>query len=522
MFRQGKNIEAARYLEKARQLDPDSGLLQLEAARILVTRGESEKALLATKKAVEKSPDLIHGWILLGGLYSQKKDVTRAMQAYEKALSLDPDSQETQLLLGMLYWEDGQIERAASLLTVLVNKSPDSALPYYYLGKVYMAQKRYNQAAQNFLRASRLSPRFATARFDLAKAYELQNKNTMAENVYLEILKQNPESARAHDLLGRLYLRTGRTDQALNQFAVVKGLSKSDTDVRIKIGLVHFEQERFAEAAEEFSSILRLEPDNQRARYYLGVSLQEAGDTEEATKVLAEIKPESEFFVDGILHLAEIMDRTDNRDKARALLEKNLSLKPDEPDLMVGLAALLEVDGDLKQAEKLLLRASEQESGNAEIHFRLGVVLDKLSRKEEAMKSLRKAIELDDHHARALNYVGYTLAEKGEDLDEAELLIRRALAVEPYSGFILDSLGWIYYKRGQYDKALVYLERAALSGEEDSVIFEHLGDTAMKLKQYKKAVQAYEHALKQDASQKSKLMPKLKKARNLMKKNIGN
>jgi tetratricopeptide (TPR) repeat protein len=444
------------------------------------------------------------------------------MKAYEKALSLDPENQETQLLLGMLYWEDGQIERAATVLTALVNKSPDSALPYYYLGKVHQAQKRYSQAAENFLMASRLSPRFATARFDLAKAYELQNKNTLAENVYLEILKQNPESARAHDLLGRLYLRTGRTEQALNQFAVVKGLSKSDIDVRIKIGLVHFEQERYAEAAEEFSSILRLEPDNQRARYYLGVSLQEAGETEEATKVLGLIKPESEFFVDGILHLAEILDRTDNRDKARALLEKNLNLKPDEPDLMVGLAALLEVDGDLKQAENLLLRASKLEPGNAEIHFRLGVVLDKLSRKDEAMKSLRKAIDLDDHHARALNYVGYTMAEMGQDLDEAELLIRRALAVEPYSGFILDSLGWIYYKRGKYEQAMVYLERASLSGESDPVIFEHLGDTAMKLKQYKKAVQAYEQALKHDASQKGKIMPKLNKARNLLEKNIKN
>ena len=108
---------------------------------------------------------------------------------------------------------------------------------------------------------------------------------------------------------------------------------------------------------------------------------------------------------------------------------------------------------------------------------------------------MRKAIELNDRHARALNYVGYTMAEEGKNLDEAERLIRRALAVEPYSGYILDSLGWIYYQRGQYELAFNYLKRAAATGDEDPVIFEHLGDAAMKLGRYELARKAYEKAL---------------------------
>jgi len=141
------------------------------------------------------------------------------------------------------------------------------------------------------------------------------------------------------------------------------------------------------------------------------------------------------------------------------------------------------------------------------------VVLDKKGQRAEGLKLMRKAIELNDRHARALNYVGYTMAEEGKNLEEAERFIRRALAVEPYSGYILDSLGWIYYQRGQYQMAFTYLKRAAASGDEDPVIFEHLGDAAMKLERFQTALSAYEKALALKHPKRKDLLLKLEKAR---------
>ena len=98
--------------------------------------------------------------------------------------------------------------------------------------------------------------------------------------------------------------------------------------------------------------------------------------------------------------------------------------------------------------------AVKMEPNNAETIFRLGVVLDKQKKRPQAMEQMRKAIELNDRHARALNYLGYTMVEENQDLDQAERLIRKALAVEPYSGYILDSLGWVYFKRGALQPGL--------------------------------------------------------------------
>jgi tetratricopeptide (TPR) repeat protein len=91
---------------------------------------------------------------------------------------------------------------------------------------------------------------------------------------------------------------------------------------------------------------------------------------------------------------------------------------------------------------------------------------------------LKKTIEINPNHADALNYLGYSYADKGVNLDEALSLINRALELKPDNGYILDSLGWVYFKLGQYDEALKTLLKAAETAKAapDPVIFEHIGD----------------------------------------------
>ncbi|HME91213.1 MAG TPA: tetratricopeptide repeat protein, partial [Myxococcaceae bacterium] len=88
------------------------------------------------------------------------------------------------------------------------------------------------------------------------------------------------------------------------------------------------------------------------------------------------------------------------------------------------------------------------------------------------------------------------LAEKSRDLDEAERLVKRALELEPESGSFLDSLGWVYFRRGQYKRAVEALERAAELDPEEPLIIEHLGDAYHRTGKKVQAAQAYRRALK--------------------------
>jgi tetratricopeptide (TPR) repeat protein len=109
---------------------------------------------------------------------------------------------------------------------------------------------------------------------------------------------------------------------------------------------------------------------------------------------------------------------------------------------------------------------------------------------------MEKAIELNPHNAAALNYLGYTWAENGIRLEEAEALIRRALELSPNDGFYVDSLGWVYYQRGQYQQAIEQLERALELAGDDPTITEHLADAYRETAQPRKALGLYEQALR--------------------------
>jgi Flp pilus assembly protein TadD len=132
---------------------------------------------------------------------------------------------------------------------------------------------------------------------------------------------------------------------------------------------------------------------------------------------------------------------------------------------------------------------------NDKYHFTLGALYDEAKRKQESIGEMRRAIELNPSNAQALNYLGYSYAEMGTRLDEAEKLIRRAIDIEPEDGAYIDSLGWVYYQKGQYKKAVEELERAVDLIGDDPTIAEHLADAYKKIGRVKEAHQLYQDAL---------------------------
>jgi Flp pilus assembly protein TadD len=144
------------------------------------------------------------------------------------------------------------------------------------------------------------------------------------------------------------------------------------------------------------------------------------------------------------------------------------------------------------------------------IYFNLGVLYDKAGDWQECIGQMRKVLQINPDHAQALNYIGYTYAEKGINLDEAENLIKRALELKPDDGYITDSLGWVYFKKGETEKAVAELEKAHRLTPDDPVIAEHLGDVYAKNNLPEKAIRMYELAIKLDPK-KTELREKIKK-----------
>ena len=110
------------------------------------------------------------------------------------------------------------------------------------------------------------------------------------------------------------------------------------------------------------------------------------------------------------------------------------------------------------------------------LYYVRGITRERLDSWELAEKDFRKALSLNPNQPQVLNYLGYSLIEKNSNLDEALDMIERAVKESPDSGYIVDSLGWGYYKLGRYEKAVPNLERAAELMPVDPIVNDHLGD----------------------------------------------
>ena len=135
------------------------------------------------------------------------------------------------------------------------------------------------------------------------------------------------------------------------------------------------------------------------------------------------------------------------------------------------------------------------EPENDEIMFSLSVVYEKMTSHVKMFSYLKKTLEINPDHVDALNYLGYSYADRGINLDEALDLIKKAVSIEPDQGYIRDSLGWVYYKKGMYNEALQEIKKASEIAKEDPVILEHLGDVYIKLDNKEAAIKAWKASL---------------------------
>ena len=128
---------------------------------------------------------------------------------------------------------------------------------------------------------------------------------------------------------------------------------------------------------------------------------------------------------------------------------------------------------------------------NVDLRFNLGTAYDKLGRFPDVVREMQTVLKLNSDHADALNYLGYSYADRGMNIDEAVTLTQRAVALKPNNGYYIDSLGWALFKMGRIQEALAEIKRAAELVKNDPVIFEHMGEIYLLQNDRDKAKQAW-------------------------------
>ena len=181
--------------------------------------------------------------------------------------------------------------------------------------------------------------------------------------------------------------------------------------------------------------------------------------------------------------------------KTVQLIEEAIKLDKNNDILYHSLAiAFIEVD-QLDKAIDSMQKAIAINKDKDSYYFELGALLQRTGEFERAIKNIKYSIELNPMHSNAHNFLGYIYAMEGKSLDKALSHLNKALLIQPKNGFFLDSLSWIYFKKGESGKALRELKKAMVYTAPDPVLYSHLGDIHFSLMNYIEASKAWETSL---------------------------
>ena len=445
---------------------------------------------------------------------NQLKEATRE---YERILRLDPQNREARLFLATLYAQQRRYPQAITAIHQLLRQDPEMTVGYYYLGRIYLETDRLGEAKKEFLRVLTMDPTFVPALFDLGATLEREHKYSRALAVYRRIIRSQPRNTRAWASIGRLLLMMKHYTEAHKVFNKILDLEKNDPSANFNIGLIYLEQKLPNEAIHLLRPLLSHPRYENRARYFIGMALEEKGNFQAACREYQLVGRASDQFIQARLRMAYLYFQMDNKARAAQILNELQTLAPSQEEIYLTKSYFYEEDNQWEQAIHTLQTGLTKVEHPAEIHFRLAVLYERQHNRTDSIEQIKKVLELDPNNPDAQNFLGYTYAEKGINLDEAERLIREALRAKPNSGQIIDSLGWVLYKKGQYAKAVVELERAHRLMPQDPTVAEHLGDAYLKQKRYQDALRIYRRALGMENADLVELHKKIKQTEILLR-----
>jgi tetratricopeptide (TPR) repeat protein len=327
------------------------------------------------------------------------------------------------------------------------------------------------------------------------------------------------------EIIGNYYQRTGRRDDAAALYA---GLGSSAEGALLAQQLeARLDEEHpapviettaagLAEVLFDAASILRqehvtdvsliyvrmaldLQPDLAIAQLLVADILEEQGRHDAAIEAYRAVPKEAPLSWQARLSLADLLDRRERTDEAIVLLKDMTAERPGQVDAPMQLGNIYRIHQRFPEAAEAydiaVSRLGNPTADRWALFYFRGIAYERSGQWQKAEADFLKALELSPDHPYVLNYLAYSWIEQGVNYDKALEMLKHAVTLRPDDGFIIDSLGWVYYRLGKYDLAVQQLERANELLPTDPVLNDHLGDAYWRVGRHNEARFQWRRAL---------------------------
>ena len=259
-----------------------------------------------------------------------------------------------------------------------------------------------------------------------------------------------------------------------------------------------------------------LNPKNDTIQLVIGQLYDTADQHEIANAIYEAIPTSSPMKSMAVVRVADNLDAMGNRPEAIRRLDNIVTTEPRDIDAISVLGDLLRSDKQYKAAADAYTKAlgvtGGQTPGDWRFYYVRGIAFERSDQFPLAEKDFLKALDLNPNQPQVLNYLGYSWVDKGLNLQRALGMIQKAVQASPNDGYIIDSLGWAYYRLGRYDDAVAQLEQAATLRPNDPEINDHLGDAYWRVGRHLEAHFQWNvaYSMDKDGDVKKRVEPKLK------------
>nr|WP_217355714.1 tetratricopeptide repeat protein [Ruegeria arenilitoris] len=463
---------AEEYYSKALIFDPGNTKLKESVLLARVALGDVERALpIAEDMEANEQPNQAARMVVSAKLVSDGK--------FDELLARDPENQGVGPLVDglMTAWAHlgkGEMTKAMAQFDEVAQQDGLREFALYHKALALASVGDFEGAEAIFAAddsiVARFSRRAALARVEVLSQL---NRNDEAlqflENVFAAGSDPSIES----------YVDTLSAGGTL-PFAHVGSATEGVAEVFFSVGAA-----LNTEAAHDYVLLYAriatfLRPDHIDAILLSAELLEQLSQYDLAAEAYRKVPTDSSDFHAAELGRAEILAQSGKPDAAIEVLANLAARQPNLPSVHVALADLQRRQENYAAAVTSYDRAIEltetSSGGNWFLHYARGICHERLKAWDKAEADFRRALELNPDQPQVLNYLGYSLVERQEKLEEALDMIERAVAIQPDSGYIVDSLGWVLFRLGRYDEAVEHMERAVELMAVDPVVNDHLGD----------------------------------------------
>ena len=457
----GEYLTAAVEYRKAAELSDNVDVAR-KATLIALRLGFNDEALLSAERWIELDEESDEARILSAQLRLRTGDIRGARRAIEKLIDADDENADRKLLSLLPILSEEDSHNADLLMRDLAKRYKDSAAALYATAVMALQAGDAEYALEKAALASELEPNWLKPRLVYSRALMLDGQTERAIEYTADIIGDNPNAdADARMELALIYMSAGRNDDALSQVNQIQMEQRGRFDALRLMGIINYRQNNLDAAQSDFEDLLASGSFTMDAFFYLARIADFRGEHDRAVKFYAQVRDGQNTVTAQRRASAIVAIQLGEPDEALHRLDQFADRSPEYAvDMVLAKAQLLAALERNEEALVLYGKALQFRPDDEATALGRASLMLNMGRVDESIEAYQMAAKRWPESPTTLNALGYTLADYTDRYSDAEKLIRKALSYDPQNPAIVDSLGWVLYKRGKYEEALEQLEIA--------------------------------------------------------------